>query len=39
VGGRIVAGERIPAARVEAAVADVPDADPPANNSWSDPGG
>ena len=39
VGGRIVAGERIPAPRVEAAVADAPDSDPPANNMWSDPGG
>ena len=39
VGGRIVAGERIPAPRVEAAVADLPDADPPADNRWSDPGG
>jgi hypothetical protein len=39
VGGRIVAGERIPAPRVEAAVADAPEPDPPASNSWSDPGG
>jgi Family of unknown function (DUF6325) len=39
VGGRIVAGERIPAPRVEAAVADAPDPDPRASNSWSDPGG
>jgi Family of unknown function (DUF6325) len=34
VGGRIVAGERIPAPRVEAAVTDVPDHDPE-----RDPGG
>jgi hypothetical protein len=39
VGGRIVAGERIPALRVEAAVADGPDAPQTGSDSRNDPGG